>query len=176
MCGKSVNWALTGTTVLGSCTIRHPCETDFVHPAAASSTRLIDPSERPDVDVVIYDGKCRFCRAQVERLAAWDRNGQLSFVSLHDPRVAARYPDLSHEQLMQDMYLIDRNGGRHCGAAALRYLSRHLPILWPLAPFLHIPLSLPVWQFCYRQIAVRRYWWGKLEDCDDGTCHVHFKP
>jgi predicted DCC family thiol-disulfide oxidoreductase YuxK len=145
-----------------------------VKSATAAST-LADPAERPDADLIIYDGKCRFCRAQVERLARWDRSGRLAFISLHDPRVAQRFPDLSHEQLMADMYLIDRRGRRHRGAAALRYVSRYLRPLWLLAPCLHIPCSLPVWQYLYRHVAKRRYLWGKLEECDDGTCHVHYK-
>jgi predicted DCC family thiol-disulfide oxidoreductase YuxK len=135
--------------------------------------RLTDPDERPLADVVIYDGECQFCRAQVERLARCDGSGKLAFISLHDSRVADRYPDLTHEQLMQDMYVVDRQGRRHCGAAALRHLSCRLPPLWPLAPWLHLPWTLPLWQGVYRQVAKRRYWWGKAEDCATGSCRVH---
>jgi predicted DCC family thiol-disulfide oxidoreductase YuxK len=135
---------------------------------------LADPAQRPEADLVIFDGQCRFCRAQVERLARWDRGQKLAFISLHDPRVPERFPDLTHEQLMQDMYLIDRRGHRHRGAAALKYLSRQLRPLWPLAPILHLPFVLPVAQAVYRQIAKRRYLMGKIDDCDDGSCRVHF--
>lgn len=140
----------------------------------ATSFPLTDPDERPDGVLVIFDGQCAFCRGQVERLARWDRRGELAFISLHDPRVAERFPDLTHEQLMQDMYLIDRRGQRHRGAAALRQLSRRLPRLWILAPWLHLPGSLPLWQWGYRQIAKRRYWAGKYQECTDGSCAVHF--
>ena len=142
--------------------------------ASSAEIPLADPAERPEADLVIFDGQCRFCRAQVERLARWDRSGRLAFISLHDPRVAERFPDLTHEQLMQDMYLIDRSGRRHRGAAALKYLSRQLRPLWPLAPIFHLPFALPVAQAIYRQIAKRRYRWGKVEDCSEGTCHLHF--
>ena len=142
---------------------------------ATSRPWLADPQDRPQADVVIYDGQCRFCRRQVERLAKWDRQGRLAFISLHDPRVAERYPDLSHEQLMQDMYLVDSAGNRYRGAGALRYLSRHLWPLCLLAPLLHIPGSLPIWQWGYRQVARRRYLAGKIDDCPDGSCAVHFK-
>ena len=63
------------------------------------------------------------------------------------------------------------------GAAALRYLSRKLPKLWVLAPFLHIPGSLPIWQWGYRQVAKRRYKIAGKQSgqCDDGgTCELHF--
>lgn len=140
-----------------------------------AQTHLPTPGERPDADVVIYDGHCRFCTGQVRRLHRWDGAGRLAFLSLHDPVVAERYPDLSHDQMMQDMYVVDRQGRRHRGAAAFRYLTRRLPRLWWLAPVMHIPFSLPLWQFLYRQVANRRYWFGKTDQCDDGTCAVHFK-
>jgi len=137
------------------------------------SVKLIDPAERPGVDVVIYDGHCRFCTGQVRNLARLDWRRRLSFLSLHDPRVAEQYSDLTHEQLMEQMYVIDRRGGRHGGAAAFRYLTRHLPLLWLLAPLLHVPGSLPVWSWCYRQIARRRYWFGRTATCEDGACKLH---
>ena len=140
--------------------------------AVETSAKLPTPLDRPEVDVLIYDGDCRICTAQVWRLARWDRNGRLAFLSLHDPEAARRYPDLSHDYLMTNMVLVDRAGRRHPGAAAARYLSTKLPMLWPLAPLLYIPLSLPLWQWCYRQVAKRRYLLGGKTACD-GACSVH---
>lgn len=144
------------------------CET----PSAAST--LPTPEQRPDADVVIYDGHCRICTAQVRKLAWWDCQGKLSYLSLHDPAVQERFPDLTHDMLMEQMYVVDRHGNRHGGAASIRYLSRRLRRLWWLAPLLHIPGSLPLWNWLYRQIANRRYKFGKLDDCGDGTCQIHF--
>jgi predicted DCC family thiol-disulfide oxidoreductase YuxK len=125
-------------------------------------------SEHP-ADLVIYDGECPFCRAQVARIARWDGRERLAFVSLHDPWVADRFPDLPRAQLMQQMYIVTRDGRRYAGAEGARYLTRRLPRLWPLAPLLHIPFSLPIWQWIYRQIARRRYQRNQTEPCDD-TC------
>lgn len=143
---------------------------------AATTTHLPTPAELPQADVVIYDGHCRFCRGQVERFARLDGRGRLAFLSLHDGEVYERYPDLTHDQLMQEMVVVDRRGWRHKGAASIRYLSRRLPLLWPLAPLLHIPLSMPLWRWLYRQVAQRRYRIaGKVEECDEGACRVHFR-
>jgi len=136
---------------------------------------LPTPADRPQADVVIYDGHCRICTGHARRLAAWDTRARLAFLSLHDPEVARRYPDLTHHDLMQSMYVVDRAGRRHAGAAAVRQLSRRLPRLWCLAPLLFLPGSLPLWQWCYRQIAQRRYRFGRLDDCADGACAVHFR-
>ena len=134
---------------------------------------LPTPDERPAADVVIYDGHCRICTGQIRRLAAWDSGGRLAYLSLHDAETARRYPDLSHEALMQDMYVVDQRGRRHRGAEAIRFLSCRLPRLWWLAPLLHLPGTLPLWQWCYRQVAKRRYRFGRIESCDDGSCRLH---
>jgi len=133
-------------------------------------------SELPDADVVIFDGQCQFCRGQVERLHRWDGRGRLSFLSLHDDEVARRFPDLTHDQMMQQMYVVDSHGNRHGGAAALRYLTRRLPRLWVLAPLTHIPFSLPLWQVLYRQVARRRYLLGGRRQCDSEACALHLHP
>jgi predicted DCC family thiol-disulfide oxidoreductase YuxK len=137
-------------------------------------THLPSPEELPEADVVIYDGQCNFCTAQVQRLARWDGAGRLAFISLHDPLVAERYPDLTHAILMDAMYIVDRQGRRRGGAAAFRYLTTRLPRLWALAPLMFLPFSLPLWQWGYRQVAKQRYRWGKM-DCENDACSIHFK-
>ena len=128
---------------------------------------------------MIYDGECRFCRRQVERLAWFDRGERLAFVSLHDPYVGQRVPELSHEMMMDQMYVVDQKGQRYGGARAIRYLSTRIPLLWPLAPLMHIPWSLPFWQWAYKLFAVRRYLWNRTADereCEDnGACKHHFR-
>jgi predicted DCC family thiol-disulfide oxidoreductase YuxK len=140
---------------------------------ASRADTLPRPGERAGADVVIYDGHCSICTAQVRRLARWDRRRRLAYLSLHDPEVAARFPDLTQDDLMQNMYVVDVRGRRHRGAAAVRHLARRLPVLWWLVPILSLPGSLPVWQWLYRQVATRRYRFGRVEQCDDGSCQVH---
>ena len=81
---------------------------------AENAIHLPTPDENPDADVVIYDGHCKFCTGQVKNLARWDRGGKrLAFLSLHDPEVARRFPDLTYDQLMEEMYLVDQQGQRY---------------------------------------------------------------
>lgn len=144
---------------------------------AGPARHLPTVHELPNADVVIYDGDCRFCTGQVQNLYRVSGN-RIAFISLHDPLVKERYPDLTHEQLMEQLYLVDGKGNRYGGAAAFRYLSRKLPLLFVLAPLMHIPFSLPLWQWCYRQVAKRRYLlMGKHSDdaCDSDACSIHFK-
>jgi len=145
------------------------------HPETQTPPALPSPAERPEADVVIYDGHCSMCTRQVHRLTWWDCQGKLAYLSLHDPEVARKYPDLSHDALMEEMYIVTQQGKRYHGAGAVRYLTRRLRRLWWLAPLLHIPFSLPVWQWLYRFVARHRYWFGRLEPCEDGSCAIHRK-
>lgn len=129
--------------------------------------------DRPDASVLIYDGHCKFCRANIRWISAIDE-GKVAYISLHDPFVKDRWPELSHEQLMKHIYLIDGDQ-KYPGAAAFKQLSRKLKMLWPIMPLMHIPFSLPVWQFFYNKVARIRYRFGRIEDdCENGACSVHF--
>ena len=135
---------------------------------------LPSPADRPQADVVIYDGNCGICTTQVRRLAGFDGGARLAYFSLHDEEVYRRYPDLTHDALMRAMVVVDRQGNRHIGAAAIRYLSRRLPRLWWLAPLMYLPFSMPLWRRLYRIVADRRYELSaRSGQCADGACAVH---
>lgn len=133
---------------------------------------LPTPAELPEADVVIYDGECKFCTASVRKLHRADGRERLAFLPLQDPEVARRYPDLTHDVLMQYMFLIPRDGRRLRGAEGFKRLSTRLPWLYWMAPFLHLPGLMPFWQACYRKFAKQRYRWGRIESCENGTCKI----
>ena len=151
--------------------------------AALKLDPLPTPADLPDAHVVIFDGKCVFCQKQVRNLRKFDGGERLAFVSLHDPLVAERYPDLTYEQMMDQMYVIPakstgKSDQRYGGAEGVAFLSTQFPRLWILAPILNFPFAMPLWQFMYRQVANRRYKIAgeQADPCDeDGTCDLHFK-
>jgi predicted DCC family thiol-disulfide oxidoreductase YuxK len=135
---------------------------------------LPSPADRPDADVVLYDGNCAICTAGVRRLVWWDCQGKLAFLSIHDPQVEQRWPDISHDRLMQEMAIVDRRGHRYWGPEALRYLTRRLRRLWWAAPMAYFPGSMLLWRPLYRWIAKNRYRLSGSE-CANGACRVHVK-
>ncbi len=136
------------------------------------SESLPTPEMRPGADIVIYDGFCRFCYAQMRLLSRADLRGSLAFLSLHDERSNRLLPGWTFERKMSAMVVLDHDGRYHPGAAAMRYLSRRLPLLWWMALPLHIPGTMGLWQWLYRLVADVRYRFGR-RDCDGGTCHLH---
>jgi len=131
---------------------------------------MIVTRTKPVHDTVLYDGRCRFCQRRVSNLRRLDLGGRLRFVSLHDDSVAVDFPELSRERLLEEMFVVDTAGNARAGATAVRYLSRRLPLLWPLAPLLHVPGSLPVWNWLYRLVARNRM--RLSATCAEGACRV----
>jgi predicted DCC family thiol-disulfide oxidoreductase YuxK len=135
---------------------------------------LPSPRERPLADVVIYDGQCRVCSDMVARLNRWDSRGRLAYLSLHDAEMAQRYPDLNHDDLMREIYLVDSDGARHRGVGALEEICRRVPRLRPLLPLFRLPGGARTLGWFYRLFARMRYRFGRTAACDDHTCQVHF--
>ena len=127
----------------------------------------------PEKDVVLFDGQCNFCRSQIDILRRLDLKHRLSFVSLHEPEVATRFPGLTHAQMMEEMWIVSPEGKKFGGPFAVRYLTRRLPILWPMMPLLHFPFSMPLWKFLYKLIAKYRYKIAGRNCEPNGTCSLH---
>ena len=134
-----------------------------------SRRALPAPKEGEIASSVIFDGNCRFCIGQMRMIQLFDIFRQLRFVSLHDEQARHLAPLFTHEQLMEQMVIVSSDGRTHGGANAVRYLSRHLPLLWMLVPVLHLPGSMPLWDWAYRKIAERRYRLAGTV-CEDGSC------
>ncbi len=144
---------------------------------AAKEVHLPSVDELPEADIVIYDGKCNFCRGGVEKVRWLDGKQRFAYISLHDERVKDLAPELTHEMMMDQMYIVTRDGRVYGGADAAKYLTRKLPMLWIFAPAMHIPFFGPVYRWGYKMVARNRYLIaGKKEDdgCEDGYCKIHF--
>ena len=143
----------------------------------ATRLPLPTPADRPQADILIYDGHCRICRAQVERLCRWDSRKSLAFLSLHDPqgrqpisRLELRRADAANgaRRPTGESPSGGRGGPLSVAADTPAVASRARPAPAGLASPLAVVLSPR------RQLARIRL--GGRVDCDDGTCSVHFKP
>jgi Uncharacterized protein conserved in bacteria len=88
---------------------------------------MITTQHHPDHDTVLYDGRCRFCRSQIALMRRLDLRGRLAFTSLHDPSVATSFPELTHDDLLAQMYVVSRTGQARGGAEAVRTFRERCP-------------------------------------------------
>lgn len=155
--------------------------TDLPHSQGphAKAPNLPSPADRPAADIVLYDGHCNFCQAQMQNLRWWDCCSHLSYLSIHDPQVAERWPDLPLDRLLEEMCLIERAsskhpGRQHWGAEAVRYLTLRLRRLWWLSPLMYFPGAMLIAKPAYRFIAKHRYRIaGKSGECESEACSIH---
>jgi predicted DCC family thiol-disulfide oxidoreductase YuxK len=136
------------------------------------------PSERtstaaPEV-VIIYDGHCRFCTAQANRLAG--NGGRIVLRSFHDAGVLDNYPSLTHEACMEELKLVGPDGRIYGGAEAVfrAFAFRHR-FLGKILRLYYIPGIRSMADWGYRLVARNRYRIaGKSsEECDTGACKRH---
>ena len=125
-----------------------------------------------DKSVVIFDGQCNFCLSQIRILRFLDLgNRRLTFLSLHDPAVSREFPQLKHEDLMQEMHIVEPTDRVHTGSDAVKYLVLHLPSLWITSPIFYLPGTGPIWKSLYRWVANNRYRLAG-KNCDSGNCKL----
>lgn len=154
-----------------------------------ASRRFPYPTEVDRSHLVIFDGRCVFCTAQIRSIYRLDFLRKLTFISLHDPKIAEWFPDLSYEELMKQIYVIpnfsmdtDHRKLKKLEAdKGIRFLALRNLLFLPIGILLSIPFTQPLWNYLYHQVAKRRYYFGKVkpgsegQSCEEGgTCHLHF--
>jgi predicted DCC family thiol-disulfide oxidoreductase YuxK/protein-S-isoprenylcysteine O-methyltransferase Ste14 len=134
----------------------------------------------PGRAVVLYDGHCKFCTAGSERLLRLARPGAVERVDFQQPGALDRFPGVSHDACMVQMYLIEPDGRVFGGfEAAVRAVTTRPLLGWP-ARLYYLPGVRLLCDLFYRLLAAYRYrLLGKAVaagECDGGSCALHFKP
>ena len=137
-----------------------------------------------DADILIFDGECRFCIAQVERLKRLAisqkqaKNPPIVAMPLqNDDLLAAVH--VSHDEAMKAMHLVTRDGRIYRGVEGFVQALRHRPILGKLAKLYYVPGIKQLADLGYRLIARYRYLiMGRAVargECH-GSCAIHLQP
>jgi predicted DCC family thiol-disulfide oxidoreductase YuxK len=80
-----------------------------------------------DPATLFYDAECGFCRATAGLVLAWDRRRRLVPARLQDPAASELLTGLSEQQRMASWHLVEPDGTRRSGGAALSALFERLP-------------------------------------------------
>lgn len=125
---------------------------------------------------LLYDGHCNLCTNGARRLERWARPGSLELVDFQQPGVLVRFPELTYEQCMQAMQLVEPNGHIRHGADAVvaALLTRGWPFFW--ARLYYVPGLRFVADRAYAWIARNRYRFMGHNDCQSGTCQLPVQP
>lgn len=128
-------------------------------------------SPKPEAGAtLLFDGTCRFCTAQAERLRRYGR-GRVAVESAYAPGARDRFPFIPKEGVMGEIKLVDVDGRVLGGAAAIARtmeigggplgLLARLYRFWPVRPIADAG---------YRVIARNRY---RISGrCNDGSCEL----
>ncbi len=122
----------------------------------------------------LYDGDCLVCQSTCETLRALDWRKRIHFVDLHDGGdFLPRHPELTRDELMREIHVIDAAGEVFAGFAGTRRMLKELPLGVPLWLLLQLPGTDAIGKRVYRFIARRRYrinalLGNELPECADG--------
>lgn len=122
--------------------------------------------------IILFDGKCPFCRKSIETIDRLDWFGRFEFRDARRPENVPTGIAIEPERLLEQMHVVTSAGKVHGGFAAVRQIVGRLPILWPVFPLLWLPGAVRIGQRLYREVARRRF---HLVPCRDGVCTIHQK-
>ncbi len=107
--------------------------------------------------VVLFDGRCGFCKRTVFLLHMIDWLHRIDFVNLYDADLRKKYaPHISLEALEKEMHAVDQDGKATSGFFAFRTIAKNIPALWIFVPFLYLPLVPTIGIKIYGWIARHR--------------------
>lgn len=153
----------------------HTLDASQLASALAALPELASLQKKPGHDVLIYDGECRFCTAQVERLGRW-AGPRLDKLPLQTPGLLEAL-GLDYDAAMQAMHLVTCDGAIYRGLEAAVQALRHRPVLGRLVLLYYVPIIRQLADLGYRLVARYRYLiMGRAiarGECDGGSCALH---
>ncbi len=115
---------------------------------------------------VIYDGQCGFCRDSVQALRVMDLWASIKLLDYHELMDLQKiHPDLEHQDLEEEIHLIETGGRVFKGFFAFRRLCWTLPMMVPLLPLFYFPGAGLLGPVIYRWIARHRYLFARQKAC-----------
>ncbi len=132
--------------------------------------RVANAPTRP---TMLYDGRCRICTAGADRVRAYDRAGRVDVLSLHDPSVAQRFPEVKREHVLATMHLVQPDGSIDRGADAVREIMRLIPGARWLALLWLVPGFSLLANLGYAWVAKNRYRFNRKVTCEGDVCRIH---
>jgi len=146
----------------------------FIHP-----DKIVDWIERKRTiaekgvqGILVYDGRCQFCRGSVRMLKVMDLFNTLKPVDYNEQSPQSLHPGLTVERAASQLHWIEPDGSLYGGYFVLRRLSWKMPMLYPLIPVLYFPGLGLIGPWAYRFVAKNRYLFHFNKICRDNRCFL----
>ncbi len=134
-------------------------------------------TDPPTRYVILFDGLCRFCTRQSQRLVSLARPGAVEVVNFQEAGALDRFPGITHDACMKAMHLIEPDGRVSKGPEAIVRTLATRPMFRWLPAIYYLPGLRSFLNGLYALVASNRYRiWGKVRrptECVDGTCRLH---
>jgi predicted DCC family thiol-disulfide oxidoreductase YuxK len=135
--------------------------------ARAMTTATVNPTAaRP---VVVYDGDCAFCRAQVDKMQRRDDADRFEYLPRQREGIEDRFPQLRGGDFDKGMRLIEPGGDVHVGADAVYHIARRMPLWRRFAWLYRVPVIHALCRWGYALIARNRK--RLARNCESG-CEI----
>jgi predicted DCC family thiol-disulfide oxidoreductase YuxK len=124
--------------------------------------------------IALYDGACRICTREAERLARLGRD-RVETRSFQEPGALEPFPGLTHDECMKRLHVVAPDGKVFTGAEAVARIVATLPVVGALAYGYYVPGVRQLSERAYDRVAKNRYRFGRADEaCEGGTCHLHW--
>ena len=107
---------------------------------------------------VLYDGRCKLCRRVISIVMTFDMCNRLTPIASETLADSGRtnFPHITNAMLAQDLYAVTAAVSA-AGYDAYVLMAASIPLLWPLALIMRLPLVASVGRRCYRRVADSRH-------------------
>ena len=122
----------------------------------------------PGRNVVLYDGRCRFCDAASARILKLAPAGTVERISFRAPGALDAFPGVTAAACEDALHLVEPDGRVTAGAEAVARVAGLRTLLRPLRWMYYVPGLRSLADAAYRWIARRRYRLFVVRKCDDG--------
>lgn len=107
--------------------------------------------------LLFYDDKCNMCDKTVQIITYLDVFDRIRLMPVSQNAQQLQKYNISNEDALTDLYGINEDTAEaFCGYGLYYKLSRHMVLLWPVAPLLWLGQFFSVGPSLYRFIAIRR--------------------
>lgn len=121
--------------------------------------------------LLLYDGHCGFCLESVQHLRVLDVFSWIDPLDFHrQPDLPRLHAALTPARCRSEMVLVEPNGHLSGGFDAFMRMTRHVPMLMPLWPVVHLPGAKRIGRRVYRWIAAHRYLLHRNPTCAANQC------